>query len=94
VIILFVALLGVLVAGAGVLVRSWWLLVLATVLACPFVLYLAALPSIRGVAFVLLLLPASAAVLVKSKRLIAGGLVAIFAIGLLASEAFLFGAFR
>jgi len=93
-VIVALALLAVVVAGAGVLGRIPAALIAAAAMAAPFALYLAAAPLFRGVGLLLAAPPLGAALLVRTRRGLAGGLVAAFALTVLAAEMIVFGAFR
>ena len=91
--ILYLTALAVLVAGVGVMTRSWAVLLVAVFLATPLALYLSMTSRFRGFGLLLAVPPFVAAPFVTQKRSVAGSLVAIFALGFIAVEAMVLGAF-
>jgi hypothetical protein len=91
--ILYLAILAVLVAVAGLFKQSWLALLVAGLMATPLALYLSMTPRFRGFGLLLALPPFVAAPFVRTRRGVAGALVAVFAVGFIATELMIFGAF-
>jgi len=92
-VILYGAALAVLVAGIGLFRRSWEFMVVAGLMMTPLAMYLSMTPRFRGFGLLLAVPPFAAAAFVRRRRWMAGALVAVFALGFIATELMLFGRF-
>jgi len=91
-VIFYVAALAVLLAGVGFFRRSWALLVVAGLMMAPLAVYLSMTPRFRGVGLLLAVPPCAAVAFVQRHRWLAGAMIAVFALGFIATGVLLYGA--
>ena len=90
--IFYLGALAVLLAGIGFFRRSWALLVVAGLLMVPLAMYLNLTPRFRGVGLLLAVPPFAVAALERRRRWLAGAMIAVFALGFIATGLMLYGA--
>ena len=83
--------IAVLLAGAGVLKRSPWLLLGSAALIAPLALYLAATPRFRYTGLLFLVPPIAGALTVRRRRWLAGLLTGLLALAFVGLELYFVG---